>query len=111
MAECRIIEGRLAGPPATTATTRRVTTTAEAVTETIITSMVAVATEVTLMVEAMVGLGEAMEGVDMVMIETTVITEVDRASTTKALMAEESAEVAMDMTETEISEAMRERLP
>ena len=73
--------------------------------------MVAVATEVTLMVEAMVGLGEAMEGVDMVMIETTVITEVDRASTTKALMAEESAEVAMDMTETEISEAMRERLP
>ena len=78
---------------------------------TIIMSMVADATEEILMDEAMLGLGEAMEEVDKVMIETTTITEVDRALTTRALTAEESAEGDMDtMTETEISEVMREKL-
>ena len=78
---------------------------------TIIMSMVADATEEILMEEAMPGLDEAMEEVDMVMIETTTITEVDRALTTRALTAEESAEEGMDtMTETGISEAMREKL-
>ena len=92
-------------------TTKRVTTTTEVVTVTIIMSMVADATVEILMEEAMLGLGEAMEEVDMVMIETTTITEVDRALTTRALTAEESAEEGMDtMTETEISEVMREKL-